>query len=201
MSNETNYRSKYEQLKSQFMSSVDTAFRLGYQQGANDAQLEQAQTQQQQAQEAQSAQANAPGQPEKTSEQAPQQEEELADSENPAGSELDQHIAKLESMLGKSELTGEDMQKALKEVKSFKEKLAIKKNDKAIKAIAKALNKPSISINKQAEHNLSQVAKGALSMQEKIVADVMKSWEAQEQKAPKDIFEILASEGLTKKEE
>jgi len=196
MSNETNYRSKYEQLKSQFMASVDTAFRLGFEQGAQAAQTENLQAQAQQ--QAAAQQPEQAGKPEDgTESEAP---ETMQESENPAGSELDQHIEKLESMLGKTELNGEDLQKALKEVKSFKEKIAIRKNDKAIKSIAKALNKPAFSIGKQANRNLTDVSKGALNMQEKIINDVFKSWETQEQSASKDIFSILAIEGLTKKE-
>ena len=211
MSNEINYRSKYEQLKAQFMASVDTAFRLGYEQGAQEAQIEGIQSQQQQAQ-AEQQPAGAPGQqpgqpgqeeaaqPSQDQSEQPEQED-MQESENPAGSELDQHISTLEGMLGKSEFSGEDLQKALKEVKSFKEKLAIKKNDKAIKSIAKSLKKkPAFAIGNNASHNLNDVQKNALSMQEKIVGDVMKSWEIEEQKASKNIFNILATESLTKKE-
>lgn len=203
MSNETNYRSKYEQLKSQFMASVDTAFRLGYEQGAQEAQMENVQAQQQQAAAEASAQQAGqdaqPGQQDSPAESKESVPEGMQESENPEGSELDQHIATLEGMLGKSELTGEDLQKALKEVKSFKEKITIRKNDKAIKGIAKAL-KPVFAISKKANINLNDTAKNALLMQEKIVSDVMKSWETQEAKASKDIFSVLAVESLTKKE-
>ncbi len=201
MSNEINYRSKYEQLKAQFMASVDTAFRLGYEQGAQEAQMENIQAQQQQADaEAAAQQPGQPDQPGQPGEEAQAPEEQQApDSVNPEGSELDQHIAKLESMLGKSEITGEELKKAFSEVKSFKEKLAIRKNDKAIKSIAKSLKKPAFNIGKKAAYNLNDISKGALNMQEKIVSDVMHKWEEQEKDASKNIMDILNVENLIKK--
>ncbi len=43
-------------------------------------------------------------------------------------------------------------------------------------------------------------AKRAVTMQHKIVDDVMKKWEEEEMKASKGIHQIIQVEGLTKKE-
>lgn len=215
-----NYKMKYQSLKGKFMSSVDMAFRLGYEAGAKDAQVEQAAQAQQQAaeQEAQmgqdpqggseggwqgeevsqadpSSSPNAPGA--ESAGGAPMQE-----SEHPDGSELDQHINMLESMLAKGEeaVDSQDLRKALDQIKSFKQAAVAKKN---IKGIAKALKKPVakkvFALGKGAQ-NLSPVQKNALSMQESIVSDIMKSWEKEEQTASKSILETLKIEGLAKKE-
>lgn len=202
------YKQKYLSLKIKFMESVDTAFRLGFEQGSVQAQQDQMMMQQQQAQEAQQ---NAIGQG-NGSEGSPAGAEQMAnpnggnvgsmepDSENPAGSELDQHIAKLESMVSKSETSTEDIMKAIKDIKDFRyNSVEMKKSHKAISGIAKVLHKPDFNIGVQASHNMNSNAKQAVGLQHKIVSDIMKSWEDEENKATSDIQKILESSFLDKK--
>jgi hypothetical protein len=213
MSNQVNYKQKYEELKMKYMQDVDTAFRLGFEQGSVQAQQDQMMQQQQAEQELAAAQAGGiPGQG-GGSEGSPAGEEQMQnpnggapgqmepDSENPAGSEFDQHIAKLESMISKSETTPEELKKAVEGIKSLQVKAAaarvqaieMKKSYQAIPGIAKALHKPAFKIGKTASHNLTANAKQAVGMQEKIVTDIMKSWEEEEKKATSDITKILNS--------
>lgn len=198
---EVNYKQKYLSLKAQYMNAVDLAFRLGYEQGAQQAQVDQA-AQQQQQQEEMAAQQGVPqdGQP---SEQPQEAEGQAPESANPAGSELDQYIAKLEGMLGKSEgVNTSDLQKAVQEMKTFQksQKLAadLKKPSAAISGIAKALHKPAFKIGQQASHNMSDSAKRAVTMQEQIVQDIMKSWSEEEKKAAHSIENLLSVEGVVK---
>ena len=174
---DVNYKMKYDALKSKFMNSVDMAFRLGYEQGGKDSEVQQAaDAQQQQAEQesqGQPGQSSQPGnnfgqeqtnpsedQPTSQSpaDAQPQGGAPMQESEHPEGSELDQHINMLESMLSKGELTGDDLKKALHDVKSLKLSLAIKKNDKAVKNIAKALKNPKPLIF--AWYNLYHVHRG-----------------------------------------
>lgn len=213
-----NYKMKYQALKSKFMSSVDMAFRLGYEQGAKDMEVQAAAEAQQAQAEADMAteqggmpgeEGQAPGQePDGQAapgEQVPAEGETavapMAESEHPGGSELDQHISELEGLLSKGEMTGEDMKKALHTIKSYRQTKAIRANDAAVKRIAKAVKvkKPFI-MSKGATQNLSSAAKGAVNMQEKLVNDIMKSWQEEEAKGAKSIAETLNIEGLTKKE-
>lgn len=199
------------------MESVDTAFRLGFEQGAVQSQQDQAMQQQQQSQEMEQAQAGGIGQGNGAEGSQPGAEQMAnpnggavgadmsPDSENPGGSELDQHIAKLESML-KSEtvpspadlmlLTGkiQGLRKAMIQATEMK------KSQMAIPAIAKALHKPSFKLGVQASHNMNSSAKQAVGMQEKIVTDIMKSWADEEKRATSDIQKLLNSEILAKKE-
>lgn len=214
MSNQINYKQKYQELKAKFMDSVDAAFRLGFEQGSQQAQMDQAMQQQQQAEEA-AAQGAQPGQG-FGAEGSPAGEEQQAnpnggpvapmqESENPAGSELDQHIAKLESMLGKSEqLDVKDLIKTVNDLKALqksqKEQIEMRKSSMAIPEIAKNLHKPAFKIGVQASHNLTSNAKAAVNMQEKIVSDIMKSWAEEEQKAAASIKQIVNIENLSKKE-
>lgn len=200
------YKQKYQELKLQFMNSIDVAFRLGYEQGSQQAQQQaqqqQMQAQQQQMQMQQQAQLQGgqpgqdPNQPQDPNAQQPGQEmAPEPDSENPSGSELDQHIEKLEGML-KSEINMADLQQVVKDLKFAQE---MKKSAQAISGISKALHKPSFKMGVQASHNLTTTGKAAVTMQHQIVSDVFKSWENAEKKASKDIISMLDIEGLLKK--
>lgn len=199
---EINWKNKYEGLKSKFMQSVDASFRLGFEQGAQDAQMQAAQDQAQQQAEMQAQGGDPNAQP--GEEGQPQEQEQQPDSAHPEGSELDQHIQELESMLGKGEI---DMTSLIKSVKGFREfqtslkqKSDLKKSHQAISEISKALHKPKYKIGVQANHNLSSSAKKAVTMQQEIVENIMKSWDEEKEKTGKGIVTQLKVEGLIKGE-
>lgn len=182
------YKLKYNDLKLKFHDAVDVAFRLGYEQGAQGAQLQQAQQQ-----------AAIASQPDQLGEDPNSQTEQQSD-----GSELDQHINQLESMVkqpGMDAQTQSNIQKSLDGIKAFqfnmKQALELKKSEKAIAGIAKAM-KPKFSINAAATKNLSLPAQKALNDQEKIVADLMKSFEEEAAQASKSIEKTLSLEQLLK---
>lgn len=217
MSNQINYKQKYQELKMKFMESVDAAFRLGFEQGAVQAQQDQMMMQQQQQAEAQQnaiGQGNgAEGSPAGAEQQANPNGGQIGDmepdSENPAGSELDQHIAKLESMLkAETPANPADLILLTEQIRGAKRKMSeqaatareMKKSQAAIPGIVKALHKPAFKLGVQASHNMNSNAKAAVGMQEKIVSDIMKSWEDEEQKAASGVKKILSIENLTKKE-
>lgn len=131
------------------------------------------------------------------------------------GSELDSHIGELEQlMMGKSEISVEDLKKSLAKVKAFKQAQDLHKSMKAIKAIGKSLKKSKkvypksrkpifskpAAPSKQVQANLKDKDKAAIAGQQKIVDDIMKSWEEQDSKAKAKIANIVAVEGLIKKE-
>lgn len=215
MSNQVNYKQKYEELKMKFMESVDQAFRLGFEQGAvqgmQDAQMQAQQAQQEAQQNGMGGDMGGIGQGQ-GSEGSPAGTEQMEnpngggiqdipDSENPAGSELDQHIAKLESMVSKSDTSPADLAKAISQLQSLRKSEAtritfnreMKKSTQAISGIAKVLHKPAFKIGQQASHNMNSTAKEAVGMQHKIVGDIMKSWEEEEKSATSDIQKILNS--------
>lgn len=225
---EINYKKKYLELRAKYISDLDMAFRLGMEQGQQQAQQQQALEAQAQAQEMEQQQKLAeasgmggeqpgqPGQPGQEGGQPPQagQEESMGQETeaqaNPGmepngGSELDQHISKLEGMLGGSKAQGPEQQeikKSLEAIKSLRkaEKFSsdMKKSDMAIKGIAKALHKPAFKVGVQAQHNMTDNAKKAVTLQHKIVNDIMKAWKSEETKASHDIKSILNIENLTK---
>jgi hypothetical protein len=231
MSAEINYKNKYMELRAKYMNDLDMAFRLGFEQGGQQAQMDQTMQAQADAQamevaqmqaEASGGQSGQPGQlggegggpeaggpPDAPGEsgQEPGQPVQNGAPEPMAGqpTELDQHISKLEQAIAKSEnLSGDkEILKSLENLKVMRkaEQLAVqmKKNELAIKNIAKALHKPSFKMSRQASHNLSSNAKSAVSLQHKIVDDVMKKMEEEERKGAKDIGAILNIEGLTNK--
>jgi hypothetical protein len=197
---EINWKSKYQELKLKFMNSVDTAFRLGFEQGMQQQQQQQAQEQAMQQQQMQmAAMQGAPAE----EGGAPGEEQPQDPGMQQQGSELDQHISQLESMLGQT--SDPAMKKSLESIIAFRkaelQAIELKKSEQAIKGIAKALKVPSsFKLSKAAEANLAPTAKAAVSMQEKIVGDIMKTWEQEEAKASKNILNVLANEGLTKKD-
>lgn len=213
MSDQINYKQKYQELKLKFMESVDTAFRLGYEQGAQQATQDAAAMQQQQAQEMQmqqqgggpdfsggGAEGSQPGAEQMANPNGGETPME-PDSQNPAGSELDQHIEKLESMIAKAEdLTPANLANIVNDMRKAKQQretyVQMRKSTQAIPAIAKALHKPAFKLNQNANHNMNNSAKAAVGMQEKIVTDIMKAWADEESKASKDIKQTLNIEGL-----
>lgn len=202
------YKQKYMELKMKYMEAVDQAFRLGFEQGQVQEQQNQMAMQQQQQADLQAAMAGqppgAPGQDPNAQPGAPGAPDETAPGQNPAGTELDQHIAKLESMMGSKEAKPEEIAKALTELKAYRadqlQQIELKKSSMAISGIAKALHKPAFKIGSQASVNMTDNAKRAVGMQHRIVEDVMKSWSEEESKASKEISKVLSVEGLTKKE-
>lgn len=207
MAGELTYKNKYAELRAKYLNDLDMAFRLGFEQGQQQAVQDQmAQQQQQQAEmEAAQAQAAAMGQPgqEGTPVEGQPQEMQLG-QEGMEGqpTELDQHIAKLESMIQKSE--DADLKKSLQELvtvrKAELQAIQLKKGEQAIKGIVKALHKPAFKLGVQASHNLNSNAKAAVSMQHKIVNDLMAKMEAEEKRAGSDISKLLDLEGFTNKE-
>lgn len=202
MPSDVNYKSKYLELRSKYMNDLDGAFRLGFEAGVQQAKMDQADQQAQQAQEmAQQGQQIGPdGQPQPGQEQqapggAPQPGQ---DPSNPQGSELDHHIAKLEDAIAKSEIADpKELKKALNDMKATRD---LHKSEYAIKEISKAMHKPAFKMSRQVSHNISSSAKQAVSLQHKIVSDVMAKMEAEEKRASKDINNILNIEGLIKGE-
>lgn len=204
------YKKKYLELRTKYINDLDAAFRLGVEAGAQQAQQQQTldsetkmheekmQTQQIQAGGLAGGASPEEGTP---SEGAPQQPGMDAQAHQ-QGSELDQHIGKLEGMLGSDK--NPEIQKSLNAIvslrKSQKEAEEMKKSQSAIQGIAKALHKPAFKIGQQASHNLSDNSKKAVNMQEKIVNDIMKTWSNQETKAKNSIANILNVEGLLPKE-
>ena len=194
------WKLKYQDLKLKFLDCVDTSFRLGFEQGAQQAQVQQAQQQQADAQAAQ--QAAAMGQQGQDPNAQPGQE--MGGQEQSNGSELDQHIGTLEGMLSQSKPGSPEqagLQKSLDGIKAFqsdlRQKYELKKSEAAIKAIGKAMKAP-FTLNKAATKNMSEPAKKALNMQEQIVADLLKSMAEEEKKATASITKTLDFEQILK---
>jgi len=201
------YKSKYMDLKTKYQETADLAWRLGYEQGLKDAQLDQLQQESQQNEAMAQAQAGTPqpGQPgEESSEggEQPGQGEEQPTSQNPNEDELGQHIEKLESMLGKSEISSfelQDLKKTLSDIKSLQIQINLTKSLSSIKSTRLAKSQ-SVSFSPKTKANLPAPAQKALSTQQEIVDTIFKKWEGEASKAASDISSILGVEGLTKKE-
>jgi hypothetical protein len=199
------YKAKYLDLKTKYQETVDLAWRLGFEQGAQQAQLDQAA--QQQAEASQMAMAAngqpQPGQPGEEGEQPGQQAEGQPgqpQSQNPNGDELDQHIQKLEGMLGKSEISSldlGDLKKTLSDIRSLQVQISLSKSMESIKSTK--MGRPALTITPKLQANLPEQSQKALSLQEKIIGDVFAKWAKDESKAASDISSVLNIDGITKK--
>jgi hypothetical protein len=195
-----NYKIKYKELKLKFKDTVDLAFRLGVEEGMRQGQVQQAQQAQAAAQ--QQAQMSQMGQPGQDPNAQPGQE--MPGQEQSDGSELDQHIGQLEGMLQGSKPGSPEqgsLKKSLDGIKAFRSSLKqasdLRKSEKAIAAIGKAMN-PSFTLGKAATKNMSAPAQKALSQQEQIVNEMMKSFAEEEKKASEAITKTLNFEQLLK---
>lgn len=211
---EINYKSKYQELKLKFMNSVDVAFRLGFEQGMQQVQQQQLQDQAAQAQQApsQAPESDKTGEAEMEPGNNDQNPDSTPnDSAHPDGTELDQHIAQLQSMLGKSEPGSDEfmsLKKSLDGIQSVRNELfqsaqnhkneaEMRKAEKAFKAISKAM-KPKFSVGVKAKHNLHSNAVKAVHIQEQIVNDLMKAMDEEQTRASGAIADILSNAGVIK---
>jgi hypothetical protein len=205
MAGPVNYKQKYEELKAHYVSAIDVAWRDGFQNGMQQSQTEQAQQQQmqsdamnQQTAGAQPGEESAvPGTEEKSEAQPPV-------SQNPNGDdELGQHIEKLESMLGKAEITPfelQDLKKTLNDIRSLQVSINLTKSMESIKNVKTGKLNKSQAFSSRAIANLPEQSKKALTLQEKIVADVFTKWAKDESQASSAISSILNVDGITKKD-
>ena len=197
------YKAKYLDLKTKYQETVDLAWRLGFEQGAQQAQLDQAAQQQQQADQMAMAANGQPPQP--GQEAAPGEEAQPGQpqSQNPNGDELDRHISKLEGMLGKSEISSldlGDLKKTLSDIKSLQIQINLTKSMESIKNTKLSKLQKSTILSPRLQANLPEPAKKALSMQENIVKSVFDKWAKDESQAASDIGSILNIEGIVKKD-
>jgi hypothetical protein len=215
MPGDISYKQKYLELRAKYMADVDTAFRVGMEQGMQQAQNDQAAQQQAAQQQADQMAAQGGGgdqfgggqeggaQPGQDPTQPGADASAGGGQPDQQGSELDSHIAELESMVNQPGAdAGGQIQKSLQKLKAFRKsqllQLEFKKSEQAIKAIGKVFKKPEFKMGQRAEHNLSPNAKQAVTMQHKIVSDIMQKMEAEEKKAGASIQDILNIEGITK---
>lgn len=197
-----NYRDKYKELKLKLKNLTDLSFRLGVEEGMRQSQVQQAQEAQQAAeQQAQmSAQQGQPGQPGPDGQMPGQSDEQGSpEGQQVGGSELDNHISELESMLQKMEKGSDEylsLKKSLDKLQSFN---VNQKAQGSINAIAKALKKP-FALSHQATKNMNEPAKKALNLQEQLVNDVMKGWADEEASVLNQVNKTLGIEGILNKD-
>jgi hypothetical protein len=185
---QVDYKKKYQELRAKYISSMDVAFRMGYQQGQQDAAMEQMQQQlaQQQQQLMQTQQmmqtqpqqqpgAEMPTEEPPAGEQAPQQNEEMAQNPQAQGEPVDAYINELEQLVSKSDVSPADLKKSIDKLKKSSEK--------------------SLSFRV----NLPEASKKAVTMQQHIVDGILKKWESEAALTANGAMKLLSTEALTKK--
>lgn len=173
-----NWKAKYFDLRDRYIKTIDVSYRNGYEAGYSIGQQE-AQAQNM------AMQMQGQGQPQPKS--GPQ---EGQSQEGQAG-ELDQYIQALEEAISKSEPNIPELKKTLSDLKSI-----VKSEAHSIKHISPFQDtiKYSDSFKTGVTHNDKQ----ALSMQSKIVDDVLSKWKEEEKEASNGIEALLNTEILKK---
>jgi hypothetical protein len=161
------YKKKYYSLRSRYISAIDLAFRSGYEQGYTDG------TQQQQQQvmagmQGMGAPQGGEGQPQGAPEGAPEGAPQ-------GGGEMDQYIQTLEELVSKGEPSMDDLKKSIQDMK---------------------MAQMSKRVASSGYKNLNHKAKQAVSMQEKIVNDLMTKWEEQEKTTAQTLTRLVSTEAL-----
>lgn len=181
------YKSKYMDIRSKLIESVDVAFRDGYAQGLEKgAQQAQEQQMQQQAEMEQQMQQQAAMGQEEGGEQMPQSEEEQAammeqedqqmemapeEMGEEDGSELDSHISELEGLISKGERPKIlDLRKAVLNITSLRKT----QKDKFQAKIAKTVSK-----------------------QKSVVDNILKKWETESKSVTDNLENIIKEHGIT----
>lgn len=198
MSDSVDYKQKYMAIRQKLIASVDTAYRMGYKAGGQAAQMQaMAQQAQQQVQQAQAVQQQADAQMQQIQQRTQQQQEngfkqqqldqsveqqqaaQQAQQQDPQQQgEIDQYIGELEQIVNKSEgPIAEELKKSLDKIKGLR------------------------PMSSSYFHNMSPDSKRDLSMQEKIVEDVLKKWESDQKTVQGEISNILGTEGIILKKE
>lgn len=174
------YKKKYYSLRQRFVSTLSVSFRSGYEQGYNAALMAQPQGMPQQP----GQEGGEPGQATGAPGQAAQPDE---GESQPQEDELDQSIAELESLIAKTENSG-NLKKSLDHLKTKRVKA---KEAKMFKSMAK-------QTASNGWKNLSHTQRQAVTLQEKIVKNVLTKWEQEENKTTDAITRLLGTEALTK---
>lgn len=174
MNNKVDYKKKYLDLRSKFISSLDVAFRLGYEQASKEAAIQQAQAQMQQVAQQQQMMGQQQAMPSAEQQMLGQQSgEEQPQEGQPEGSdEVSDYIAQIENLVNKTENVPEDLKKAIQGIKAVK-------------------TKPNFSFSYT--HNLPEHQKKVLTKQEEIVESLMKKWDEEAKNAANDIIKTVKS--------
>lgn len=209
------YKMKYTELRSRFVSSLDVAFRLGYQKGQQDSQVQQLQQQQEQQQQQLAMQQQQLMQQQNAAQQAPPQEQEgsgymeqgasqfeqqAQDLQQQGVSEIEQGIKELEELLNKGEGNPSSMKAILGIFNGSLNKINQSQSLKKTEHL-KLMNEGK-EIFKQAavRHNesIQKFSEETHSIQKRIVNDILKKWEDEEKEVSKDIMGTLKVEGKVK---
>lgn len=174
------YKKKYQEIRLRFVEAIDASYKQGYSQGALDTRQEMMSQQlQQQAQ----MQNQAIGQPQQLLTSQTNMSAPKVQQDDSLNGDLDQHIAALEELVNKNEISPDDLKKSIQGLRLFTKEIQQKPKGKSY------------------TYNMSEESKRDLSMQEKIVSDILNKWEQEAQTTDSDIMRALGVEGVLSKKE
>lgn len=190
------WKMKYMEIRSKLKEATDVAYRLGYERGMKDGtQQAQMQAMQQQAQMQQQAMmGGAPGQPGGAPGQDPSQDPAMqggdAGGMPPAGT-ADADAAQMATAGGEDEGGGSELDNHINELQSLVakgEKPSVMDMRKAVQALA--------NMRKAQKDTWSKKTEKIIPAQKKVVDNLLKKWEKESEKPSETIESIIQSHGL-----
>lgn len=201
MKKDIDYKQKYQELRTNFISATERAYSTGYEHGIKDGRQEATQMAQQQTQ----AQNQIPGQetpqPMSPEQMANQHDQAEMDQQE---SEVDQKIQELESILSgqakdvdKKEVIKvvDDLNKSLAEMKNIKSRISMRmgmQKSERLKTLGKEVKQEVKTVSKEMNQNRA----AALSLQKKMVDDLISKMEKESAETASDILKTAKREGL-----
>ena len=191
------YKMKYMELRSRFVSSLDVAFRMGYEKGQQDSTLQQLQQQQQAAMQQQASQQQGPGGMEQD---ASQFEQQAQDVQQQGASEIEQGIQELEELLNKGEIDVNSAKSIIGLLNMSLNKLSSPSSLSKSEFVRGMIDGKELYKQSAINHNkqIQTKSEEAHSIQKKIVGDILKKWEDEERSTTNDILNTLKVEGKIK---
>ena len=196
------YKSKYYELRSNFLSATKRAYSAGYEHGARDVRMENMAQQAQQAQAMAMQGGMVPGQDQVPPEMsADQQVDQLQDQQMQSHqSELEAKIQELDQALAGEEVDKNEIASLVSQINKSMEAIKLIKSTKEIRSLLKTermkeLHKDIKVEVKKVVSNLDNTRQQALSMQKSIVDSIVKKMESEEKSAMTKILNTVRKEG------
>jgi Tfp pilus assembly protein FimV len=189
------YKQKYMSLKQRYQTDLDAAFRIGYEQGAKEAQLEAQMQQMQMQQQQMAAQQQAMAQQQMAAQggdpsQMSPEDQAMMEAQGAEGGEGQMPPEAAEAMPEEMAQSGE-LDSKIAEL----EDLLAKGNKPNILTLRKAVVELS-TLRKTQLESLNKKTKKIETKQRSVVKNILKKWQEESKSVTEDLDKILENEGL-----
>lgn len=191
------WRTKYLDMKAKMLRATDVAYRLGYEEGMKAASQQQMQQQMQQQQEEQAMMQQAMMQGGQPMPEEGGQPEEMPPGAAP-GEEVPQEEAMAQAMMGDEEEMPEEVGSELDQHINELESLVAKGEKPSVVNLRKAVEK--IADIRKSQKSRNKVEESIVPAQKRFVDNILKKWEKEADKTDDALEDILKEHGVNLEE-